>query len=64
MAKVLCVLYDDPVEGYPTTYARDSIPRIERYPSSKPSPSQKQLISSLESCLTSAPMAHFKDVGK
>ena len=29
MAKVLCVLYDDPVEGYPTTYARDSIPKIE-----------------------------------
>jgi formate dehydrogenase len=29
--KVLCVLYDDPVEGYPPTYARDDIPRIERY---------------------------------
>jgi len=26
MAKVLCVLYDDPVDGYPTTYARDEIP--------------------------------------
>ena len=32
MAKVLCVLYDDPVDGYPTTYARDDIPKIERYP--------------------------------
>jgi len=31
MAKVLCVLYDDPVEGYPPTYARDEVPRIERY---------------------------------
>jgi formate dehydrogenase len=31
MATVLCVLYDDPVEGYPTTYARDGIPTIERY---------------------------------
>jgi formate dehydrogenase len=31
MAKILCVLYDDPVHGYPTSYARDSIPRIERY---------------------------------
>jgi formate dehydrogenase len=31
MATVLCVLYDDPVDGYPTTYARDDIPRIERY---------------------------------
>jgi formate dehydrogenase len=32
MAKVLCVLYDDPVEGYPKTYARDSIPTLDRYP--------------------------------
>ena len=32
MAKVLCVLYDDPVDGYPTTYARDDIPKLERYP--------------------------------
>lgn len=31
MAKILCVLYDDPVDGYPTSYARDDIPRIERY---------------------------------
>jgi len=31
MAKVLCVLYDDPVSGYPPVYARDGIPRIERY---------------------------------
>src|SRR5207244_6690206 len=31
MAKVLCVLYDDPVDGYPRSYARDRIPVIERY---------------------------------
>src|SRR5947208_15906903 len=31
MAKVLCVLYDDPVDGYPPSYARDQIPTIERY---------------------------------
>ena len=31
MAKILCVLYDDPVTGYPPDYARDGIPRIERY---------------------------------
>jgi formate dehydrogenase len=31
MATVLCVLYDDPMDGYPTTYARDDIPEIERY---------------------------------
>ena len=32
MAKVVCVLYDDPVEGYPKSYARDDIPKLERYP--------------------------------
>jgi formate dehydrogenase len=31
MATVLCVLYDDPVRGYPPAYARDDIPAIERY---------------------------------
>ena len=31
VAKVLCVLYEDPVDGYPRSYARDAIPRIERY---------------------------------
>lgn len=31
MAKILCVLYDDPVDGYPTTYPRDDLPHIERY---------------------------------
>jgi len=32
MAKVLCVLYDDPVSGHPTRYARDTIPTITHYP--------------------------------
>ncbi|MFE7420288.1 NAD-dependent formate dehydrogenase [Rhodococcus sp. NPDC057529] len=31
MAKVLCVLYDDPVDGYPKTYARDDLPIVEKY---------------------------------
>jgi len=31
MATILCVLYDDPVDGYPPAYARDGIPKIERY---------------------------------
>jgi formate dehydrogenase len=43
MAKVLCVLYDDPVAGYPTTYARDSIPRIERYPSGQTVPTPRAI---------------------
>jgi formate dehydrogenase len=32
MAKILCVLYDDPVSGYPASYPRDDLPKIERYP--------------------------------
>jgi formate dehydrogenase len=32
MAKVLCVLYDDPVTGYPTSYARDGVPSLDQYP--------------------------------
>jgi formate dehydrogenase len=39
MATVLCVLYDDPVDGYPTSYARDDIPTIERYHDGQTTPS-------------------------
>jgi formate dehydrogenase len=39
MAKVLCVLYDDPVEGYPPPYARDDVPKIERYFDGQTTPS-------------------------
>ncbi|HEU6443873.1 MAG TPA: NAD-dependent formate dehydrogenase [Gaiellaceae bacterium] len=38
MANVLCVLYDDPVDGYPPAYARDGIPSIERYPDGQSTP--------------------------
>jgi formate dehydrogenase len=38
MAKVLCVLYDDPVDGYPKSYARDDIPRITSYPCGQTAP--------------------------
>ena len=31
MATILCVLYADPVTGYPPAYARDGVPAIERY---------------------------------
>jgi len=43
MAKVLCVLYDNPVAGYPTSYARDDIPKIERYPGGQTVPNPKQI---------------------
>lgn len=38
MAKVLCVLYDDPIVGYPKTYARDSIPTMAGYPGGQRTP--------------------------
>ena len=38
MATILCVLYDDPVDGHPGTYARDGVPAIERYPDGQTTP--------------------------
>jgi len=40
-AKILCVLYPDPVEGFPPKYVRDDIPKIAGYPdgSTAPTPS-------------------------
>ena len=38
MAKVLCVLYDDPIDGYPPAYARDSIPEITGYADGQSAP--------------------------
>jgi formate dehydrogenase len=43
MAKVLCVLYDDPVDGHPKAYARDGIPRIEGYPGGQTAPTPKRI---------------------
>lgn len=42
-AKILCVLYDDPVEGYPTDYARDDIPKLDIYPDGQTMPSPNAL---------------------
>ena len=43
MAKVLCVLYEDPVDGYPRSYARDAIPRIERYSDGQTTPTPERI---------------------
>jgi formate dehydrogenase len=43
MAKILCVLYDDPVDGYPPTYARDEIPEIERYYDGQSTPTPERI---------------------
>jgi formate dehydrogenase len=38
MAKIVCVLYDDPIDGYPTSYPRDDIPKIDHYPGGQTAP--------------------------
>ena len=38
MAKILCVLYPDPVAGYPASYARDTVPVLSHYPDGTTSP--------------------------
>jgi len=43
MSKVLCVLYDDPVTGYPKSYARDGIPTIKSYPGGQTLPTPKSI---------------------
>src|ERR1700678_3865985 len=43
MSKVLCVLYDDPVDGYPKSYPREDLPKIERYPGGQTLPTPKAI---------------------
>jgi formate dehydrogenase len=43
MAKVICVLYDDPVGGYPKSYARDDLPKLERYPDGQTLPTPEKI---------------------
>jgi formate dehydrogenase len=43
MAKIICVLYDDPVDGFPKGYARDDIPKIEVYPDGQTAPTPKSI---------------------
>ena len=43
MATVLCVLYDDPVDGYPPEYSRDEVPKIESYPGGQTTPTPEAI---------------------
>ena len=43
MAKVLCVLYDDPVDGYPSSYPRADLPVLERYPDGQALPTPEAI---------------------
>jgi formate dehydrogenase len=43
MATVLCVLYADPVDGYPSSYPRDAVPVIDHYFGGQTTPSPEGL---------------------
>ena len=43
MAKIVCVLYDDPVGGYPKSYPRDDLPKLEKYPDGQTLPTPKAI---------------------
>jgi formate dehydrogenase len=43
MAKIVCVLYEDPVDGYPTSYPRDDIPSLDHYPDGQTVPSPRAI---------------------
>jgi formate dehydrogenase len=43
MSKILCVLYDDPVDGYPPAYPRNEIPKIERYRDGQTTPTPERI---------------------
>jgi formate dehydrogenase len=41
--KILCVLYDDPVDGFPPNYARVDIPKISSYPGGQNAPTPEKI---------------------
>jgi len=43
MAKILCVLYDDPINGYPKSYARNDVPMIAKYDNGQTAPTPKAI---------------------
>jgi formate dehydrogenase len=43
MAKILCVLYDDPEDGHPTSGARDDLPELELYPDGQTLPTPRAI---------------------
>jgi formate dehydrogenase len=43
MAKIVLVLYDDPVGGYPKSYPRDDIPKLTNYPGGQTLPTPKKI---------------------
>jgi formate dehydrogenase len=42
MSKVICLLYPDPVDGYPKSYVRDDLPKLTHYPGGQTLPTPKK----------------------
>ena len=55
MSKIVCVLYDDPVDGYPKSYARDDLPKLTGYPDGQTLPSPKKIDFIPVSCSAACP---------
>ena len=43
MAKIVCALYDDPVDGYPPKYAIDNVPKLGSYPDGQTMPTPETI---------------------
>jgi formate dehydrogenase len=43
MTNIICALYNDPVSGYPPSYACDSVPTIEQYHGGQNTPSPEDI---------------------
>lgn len=43
MSKILCVLYPDPITGFPPVYARDTLPTILTYPGGQSAPTAGEI---------------------
>ena len=43
MTNIICVLYNDPVGGYPPSYARDWVPTIEQYHGGQTTPAPEHI---------------------
>jgi formate dehydrogenase len=43
MSKIVCVLYPDPVNGYPNSYPREDIPHLDGYPGGQTLPTPRQI---------------------
>jgi formate dehydrogenase len=43
MVKIVCVLYEDPVDGHPAAYARGGVPKITSYPGGQTAPTPKAI---------------------